>query len=74
MSTENDCEKEETKALSQDAVSVRYLLVEWLEGNPLIDGSIYFDSKEECLEYWNNLPKYAGYKIEHTICRITNAH
>ena len=67
-------EKEETKALSQIAVSVRYLLVEWLEGNPILDGAIYFDTKEKCLEYWNNLPKYEGFKIEYTICRITNAH
>jgi len=52
MNTENSSEEHKDKVLSQDAVSVRYLLVEWLEGNPLIDGSIYFDSKEECLEYW----------------------
>jgi len=62
------------KALHIGDVSVRYLLVEWLEGNPIIDGAIYFDTKEECLEYWNNLPKYAGYNVEYTICRITNAH
>jgi len=74
MSTENSSKEDKDKALSQDAVSVRYLLVEWLEGNPIIDGAIYFDTKEECLEYWNNLPKYEGFKIEYTICRITNAH
>lgn len=27
MSTENDCEKDETKALSQDAVSTRYFFI-----------------------------------------------
>jgi len=74
MSTDKLSKGEKTKALSQDAVSVRYLLVEWLDDNPIIDGAIYFDTKEECLEYWKNLPKHEGFKIEYTICRITNAH
>ena len=55
------------------SVSERYILVEWLNGKPMIDGSTYFDTKEECLEYYNNLPKLAGYDIEYTICRIRNA-
>jgi hypothetical protein len=54
-------------------VSERYLLVEWLNGNPILDGATYFDSKEECLEYYKNLPKLKGFDIEHTICRISNA-
>lgn len=53
-------------------VSERYLLVEWLNGNPILDGATYFDSKEECLEYYNNLPKLKGFNIEHTIFRISN--
>ena len=55
------------------AVSERYLLVEWLNGNPILDGATYFDSKEECLEYYKNLPKLKGFDIEYTICRISNA-
>lgn len=55
------------------SVSERYILVEWLNGKPMIDGSTYFDTKEECLEYYNNLPKLTEYDIEYTICRIRNA-
>ena len=55
------------------SLSERYILVEWLNGKHMIDGSTYFDTKEECLEYYNNLPKLAGYDIEYTICRIRNA-
>lgn len=55
------------------SVSERYILVEWLNGKPMIDGSTYFDTKEECMEYYNNLPKLTGYDIEYTICRIRNA-
>gem|GEM_PF-4733869 len=70
--------EKETKAVYNEllnlfSVSERYILVEWLNGKPMIDGSTYFDTKEECLEYYNNLPKLAGYDIEHTICRIRNA-
>lgn len=55
-----------------DDVSERYLLIEWLNGNPMIDGSIYFDSKEDCLTYWQDLPKTDLFDITHTICRINN--
>jgi len=55
-----------------DGVSERYLLIEWLNGNPMIDGSIYFDSKEDCLTYWQDLPKTDLFDITYTICRITN--
>lgn len=55
-----------------DDVSERYLLIEWLDSNPMIDGSIYFDSKEDCLTYWEKLPKTKLFDITHTICRITN--
>lgn len=48
-----------------------YLLVEWINDNPLIDGSVYFDTKEECLEYWKSLPNVENLGITYTICRIT---
>jgi len=59
--------------LSVHLVSERYILVEWLNGKPIIDGSTCFDTKEECLEYYNELPKLAGYDTEYTICTIRNA-
>lgn len=52
-------------------VSERYILVEWLNEIPLVDGSLYFDSKEELLEHFKSLPKIEG--LTHTICRIRNA-
>jgi len=60
--------------LLQPDVSVRFLLVQWLNGNPIIDGAIYFDTREDCLKYWESLPKINGIEIEYTICRITNVH
>lgn len=74
MQTGENCIGETAnKLLDLYSVSERYLLVEWLNGNPILDGSTYFDSKEECLEYYKNLPKLKGFDIEHTICRIYNA-
>ena len=66
-------EEYRTKANSYNAiqlVSERFLLVEWIEDNPCIDGANYFDSMEECLKYVKSLPEAEGMKIERTICRI----
>ena len=72
--TDNACEVAIDEILNLHSVnSERYLLVEWLNGNPILDGAIYFDSKDECLEYHKNLPKIKSFDIEHTICRISNA-
>jgi len=59
------------KLLNLFSVSERYILVEWLNEIPLVDGSLYFDSKEELLEHFKSLPKIEG--LTHTICRIRNA-
>jgi hypothetical protein len=64
----------QTPQCDKTAVSVRFLLVQWLNGNPIIDGAIYFDTREDCLKYWESLPKINGIEIEYTICRITNIH
>ena len=64
----------ELKKMRVTDVSVRFLLVQWLNGNPIIDGAIYFDTREDCLKYWESLPKINGIEIEYTICRITNVH
>jgi hypothetical protein len=65
-----------TKALQllQPDVSVRFLLVQWVNANPIIDGAIYFDTREDCLKYWESLPKINGIEVEYTICRIKNVH
>ena len=65
--------QDETQSL-QSCVSVRFLLVQWLNGNPIIDGAIYFETREDCLKYWESLPKINGFESEYTICRITNIH
>lgn len=51
-------------------VSERYLLIEWINGNPIIDGAKYADTKDELIEYYDSLPKVLG--VEYTICRIYN--
>ena len=70
--SESDKEKMSEDILNLFDVSERYLLIEWLNGKPIIDGSIYFDSKNDCLEHWQKLPKIDGFDVTHTICRITN--
>jgi len=60
----------EDGALPIQHVSERFLLIEWVHQNPILDGALYFDTKDECLEYINNLPKING--VDYTICRIRN--
>jgi hypothetical protein len=67
-------ENNQALQLQQTGVSVRFLLVHWVNANPIIDGAIYFDTREDCLKYWESLPKINGIEIEYTICRIKNVH
>ena len=72
MQTGENCIGETAnELLNLFSVSERYILVEWLNEIPLVDGSLYFDSKEELLEYFKSIPKVDG--VTHTICRIRNA-
>ena len=48
----------------------KHVLILWLNGNPIIDGAYYFDTRESCLDYWKSLPKVEGVEITYTICRI----
>ncbi|MBN2571318.1 MAG: hypothetical protein JXA68_04260 [Ignavibacteriales bacterium] len=50
--------------------SERYLLIEWIQGHPVIDGAKYADTKQELMDYYDSLPK--GLEVEYTICRIYN--
>ena len=56
------------------SVSERFLLVQWMDGQPKIDGALYFDTQDECIEYYRSLPVFEEFNITHTICRISNAH
>ena len=53
-------------------VSERYLLVEWIQGQPIIDGAKYADTKQELMDYYDSLPKLPKSLVEYTICRIYN--
>jgi hypothetical protein len=64
----------QAKPLDKKTVCVRFLLVQWLDGAPIIDGATYFDTREDCLKYCESLPKINGLQIDYTICRITNVH
>jgi hypothetical protein len=46
----------------------RFLLIEWIKGNPVIDGAEYADTRKELMDYCDSLPKVSG--VEYTICRI----
>ena len=45
----------------------KYLLITWINGNPLIDGCIWADTREELMDYWKSLPEVEG--VTYTICR-----
>ena len=62
----------EVKKLRLDAVSECYLLVKWIQGQPVIDGAKYADTKEEIMKYYDSLPKLPKNLVEYTICRIYN--
>jgi len=53
-------------------VSERYLLIEWIQGQPVIDGAKYADTKQEIMDYYDSLPKLPKGLVEYTICRIYN--
>ena len=53
-------------------VSGRYLLIEWIQGHPVIDGAKYADTKQELMDYYESLPKLPKSLVEYTICRIYN--
>jgi hypothetical protein len=53
-------------------VSERYLLIEWIQGHPIIDGAKYADTKQELMDYLDSLPKLPKSLVEYTICRIYN--
>ena len=53
-------------------VSERYLLIEWIQGYPAIDGAKYADTKQELMDYYDSLPKLPKSLVEYTICRIYN--
>ena len=55
-----------------------YGVVQWINGNPAIDGLLYFETKKKALKYANErrecikeLPKVA--EIEYTIIRLQKA-
>lgn len=62
----------ETPSLNIAGVSERYLLVEWIQGQPVIDGAKYADTKQEIMDYYDSLPKLPKSLVEYTICRIFN--
>lgn len=56
--------------LVKPVVSERYLLIEWINDHPIIDGAKYADTRDGIHEYYNSLPKIKG--VNYTICRIYN--
>ncbi len=48
----------------------KYLLITWIDNNPIIDGCIWADTKEELIEYYQSLPKIKG--VTYTICRTNH--
>ena len=53
-------------------VSEHYLLIEWINGQPIIDDAKYAFTKQEIIDYHDSLPKLPKSLVEYTICRINN--
>lgn len=70
MENEKNKQAEAQQAVNTPLVSVRYLLIKWIQGHPIIDGAKYADTNQEVMNYYNSLPKVLG--VEYTICRIYN--
>ncbi len=48
----------------------KYLLITWINDNPIIDGCKWADTREELMTYWKSLPEVEG--VTYTICRSIN--
>lgn len=62
--------KEIVELLLKPDTNERYLLIEWLSGEPIINGAKYADTKQDIMDYYNSLPKGLG--VEYTVCSIYN--
>ena len=61
---------EQAKQLILTDVVERFALIQWINGQPLIDGSDSFNTKEDALKHWQTLPKIDN--VIYTVCRIRN--
>lgn len=48
----------------------KYVLIQWIKGNPVLDGSLYFDSMPELTLHVSMLPVIPF--VKHTVIRIEN--
>jgi hypothetical protein len=48
----------------------KYLLITWINDNPLINGCKWVDTEKELLDYWKSLPEVEG--ITYTICKTNH--
>mgnify|MGYP003143839625 CR=1 FL=1 len=51
---------------------MKYALVQWIEGNPILDGMYAFDTKEECIELYNLIKKDIHVVNNCTIARVVD--
>lgn len=40
-----------------------HVAIEWINGNPILDGSLYFIHKKECVDWCNKQKKIEGRKF-----------
>lgn len=50
----------------------KVVLIQWINGNPVLDGSLYFDSMQECTLYISMLPVIPF--VKYTVIRIENGN
>lgn len=50
----------------------KYVLIQWINGNPVLDGSLYFDLKADLTMYVSMLPVVP--LVKYTVIRIENGN
>lgn len=50
----------------------KYVLIQWIKGNPVLDGSLYFDLKDDLMFHISLLPVIP--LVKYTIIRIENGN
>jgi len=63
-------EKDTPVIPSQSGAKSLFGVVEWLNDKPFLNGMKYFETKKECLDYIDGIPRFDGLKADYTIIML----